>query len=159
VTPGVSSSKTAAELFGPNLLGVFHWDPTMPGPEGSGGYLVCTNQTLVPGWGYWVKMSAAYVADMTGTAVASPKTMALNKGWEQIGNPFEVDIAVSKVSITKNFVTKSLAEAYAAGWISPLFSYDGSAYQILDLTSGVLHKGQGFWVRVLVDGCSITYTR
>jgi|GEM_PF-5485905 len=159
VTPGVSSSKTAAELFGPNLLGVFHWDPTMPGPEGSGGYIVCTNQTLVPGWGYWVKMSAAYVADMTGTAVASPKTMALNKGWEQIGNPFEVDIAVSKVSITKNFVTKSLAEAYAAGWISPLFSYDGSAYQILDLSSGVLHKGQGFWVRVLVDGCSITYTR
>jgi len=159
VTPGVSSSKTAAELFGPNLQGVFHYDPTMPGPEGSGGYLVCTNQTLVPGWGYWVKMSAAYVADMTGTAVASPKTMALNKGWEQIGNPFEVDIAVSKVSITKNFVTKSLADALAAGWISPLFSYDGSAYQILDLTSGVLHKGQGFWVKVLVDGCSITYTR
>jgi len=158
VTPGVSSAKTAAELFGPNLLGVFHYDPTMPGPEGLGGYLVCTNQTLVPGWGYWVKMSAAYVADMTGTAVASPKTMALNKGWEQTGNPFPVDIPVSQVTITKNFVTKSLADAYAAGWISPLFSYDGSAYQILDLSSGVLHKGQGFWIKVLVDGCSITYT-
>ena len=159
VTPGVSSAKTAAELFGPDCLGVFHYDPTIPGPEGSGGYLVCTNQTLVPGRGYWVKMSAAYVADMAGTAVTSPKTMALNQGWEQIGNPFEVDIAVSQVTITKNFVTKSLADAYAAGWISPLFSYDGSAYQILDLTSGVLHKGQGFWVKVFVDGCSITYTR
>jgi len=160
VTPGVSSAKTAAELFGPNCLLVVYWDPTLPGPPDSGsGYLVCTNQVLTPGQGYWVRMSAPYIADMTGTAVASPQTLFLDEGWNQIGSPFDQDIAVTKVSITKNFVTKSLADAYDAGWISPLFFYDGSAYQILDLSSGVLHKGQGFWIKAFESGLTITYTR
>jgi hypothetical protein len=160
VTPGVTSAKTAAQIFGANFVHAYHWDPTLPGPDGSlGGWLFCDNQALVPGLGYWVRMSAASTVALSGTPVASPVTQAISKGWDQIGNPFETDLSVANVKIVQGTTEKSLADAKAAGWIGNAYSWNGTSYDTLDYSTGTLPAGKGFWLRVLVDGLSIKFTK
>jgi len=160
VTPGVISDKTAKEIFGANFVHAYHWDPLIPGPDGSlGGWLFVDNQTLVPGWGYWVRMSGAATVTLSGAPVSSPVTMEINKPWEQIGNPFATDLSVANVKIIKGGVEKSLADAKAAGWIYNAYSWNGTSYDTLDYSTGTLPAGKGFWLRVLVDDLSIKYTK
>jgi len=160
VTPGVISTKTAAQIFGANFVHAYHWDPTLPGPDGSlGGWLFCDNQALVPGLGYWVRMSAAADVTLSGVPVTSPVTKALDKGWSQIGNPFEISLSVANVKIVQGTTEKSLADAKAAGWIGYAYSWNGTSYDTLDYSTGTLPAGKGFWLRVLVDGLSIKFTK
>ena len=160
VTPGVISTKTAAQIFGANFVHAYHWDPTLPGPDGSlGGWLFCDNQALVPGLGYWVRMSAASTVALNGTPVASPVTQAISKPWEQFGNPFETALSVANVKIVQGATEKSLADAKAAGWIGNAYSWNGTSYDTLDYSTGTLPAGKGFWLRVLVDGLSIKFTK
>ncbi len=160
VTPGIISDKTAAQIFGPNFVHAYHWDPTLPGPDGSlGGWLFCDNAALIPGWGYWVRMSGAADVTLSGAVVASPVTKAIYKAWEQIGNPFETALSVANVKIVQGATEKSLADAKTAGWIGNAYSWNGTSYDTLDYSTGTLPVGKGLWLRVLVDGLSIKYTK
>lgn len=94
-----------------------------------------------------------------GIPVSSPQVIPLYRGWIQIGNPYEVNLPVSKVSIVKDGQIKSLQEARTSGWISYSYSWNGTSYDSLDFVSGTFYAGKGYWLRVLVEGCSIKFER
>jgi len=152
VTPGVSSSDSPATIFGTGFMSIWHWNPV------TNSYEVPT--VLLPGVGYWVKMSVDKTVVVNGNPTASPFTKAVNTGWEQIGNPFETDILWTNVTVTNGSVTKSLVDAKAAGWIGSAYSYNPSTgqYETASYSTGTMYAGKGYWFRVYTP-VTLTFTK
>jgi len=153
---GLDVTDTVKNLFGPNFIRAFRWDPTLPGPEtgSSGSYFSFDNNVPEPGKGFWVKMAAAGEVTIEGLTVGSPVSFDLTEGWEMIANPFDEEIPWTNVTIDG----MSMADAYAAGIIGRAFSWNGTTYAIADFATGTLGVGQGFWLRVKAD-CTIEFTK
>ena len=90
-----------------------------------------TNTPLTSGLGYWVKIddinkidNFRYISDK-----ASSKTIAVSKGWNFLGNPFDSNLPLANLSIKyKDGATRSYAEAIerreVAGYV---WSYESRA--------------------------------
>jgi hypothetical protein len=111
---------------------------------------------------------------ITGKVKLLPCNIALKAGWNQFGNIFynwktdntgaiatpRVDqgIAMSTLTVSYLGVTKSLADARAAGWVRDYaWRYDAelAKYVLVSATAPdaerVLHVWSGYWIRALVD--------
>jgi|GEM_PF-5770578 len=114
---------------------------------------------------------------ITGKVKIQPCTIALKAGWNQFGNIFynwktdssgtivtpRVDLGIAMSTLTVSYlgVTKTLADARAAGWVRDYaWRYDAESakYVLVSATATdaekVLHIWSGYWIRALVD-CSL----
>lgn len=149
VTPGLSTSKTPAELFGAGFSSCLRWNPATR--------LYENVSAMSPGMGDWVKMNASKFVSITGSYTAAPLTVVLPKGYSQIGNPFEFGNPWANVTITNGGITKTLPDAKTARWITPAFSQNGSVYAIVNFASDLMNPGQGYWLQALVPGCTVNF--
>ncbi len=149
VSLGIHSDADLAELFGPNFEEARRWDPL------SDGYVPVTN--LDPGEGCEVNLTAASRITLTGGPVTSPFTMETEKGWNQIGNPFSVEIPWSRVTATRNGVTKKLKKARKAGWVGRARYMDGTRLRKVRYGRDSLPVGEGYWIKVKKDGITLTF--
>ncbi|MCX5976760.1 MAG: hypothetical protein NTV33_08050, partial [Coprothermobacterota bacterium] len=123
-------------------------------------YLGRSQITLAIGKGYWLKAPTAYNLSITGQPnMESSFTISLSQGWNLIGTPYEAAIGWSTVRVHKALVLKDLNDAISAGWIkSPFYRWTGSTYAGL-VSGGAFQPKAGYWVKVLVPGCTLTFIR
>lgn len=142
VTPGVSSTIPANQIFGPNLLYCFGWDVY------NQIYVNMSYSPLSAGQGYWVKVSAPTTAYLSGGYIASGFYENTPPTWNLIGSPFERITAWTNVLVTNPAYgyTLTMPAAKAAGWIQSIFYWNGSYYEIPDL-GGWIWPGYGYWIQ------------
>jgi uncharacterized repeat protein (TIGR02543 family) len=108
----------------PDLLSVYGYHDTWSVPT-----------TLAPGEGYWVQIAHASVIPLPGTPETTPVALTYQAGWQLLGNPFDVPVAVT--SITNHSL------------ITVCYSYDPlSGWGVVDLLTGVLQPGKGYWINL-----------
>lgn len=114
------------------------------------------------GRAYWVKANSDTLFFFEG--MATPGTadfmLALDNGWNQIADPFVLNLNGNNIRVTKDAVTKTVPEAQVAGWIVPyVYYYDPAAglYGSFYLTTGSLKPHIGYWVRANVPGVSMVF--
>ena len=102
--------------------------------------------TLLPGEGYWVQVQNAVTVLLTGTPeTTAPVTLTYLAGWQLLGNPFDVPLPIS------NITNHEL--------ITVCYSYDPlSGWGVVDLTTGVLQPGKGYWINLSAP-TTLTLTR
>ena len=101
------------------------------------------------GQGYWVRFPNAASLHLAGTALAAQTySIPLQAGWNQIGDPFTVSVALSGATVLKSDGTTEGALP-ASALVSPtLFSYDttANAYVTVPAASGTLDPYSGYWI-------------
>ena len=132
---------------------IFHYDPQI------GGYVMvppCEAIDYQAGMGFWVRTYENPVEICVDVASKTEKTcIPLQEGWNQIGNPFNFEVALSNVTVKYQENEISLQQAQQNGWVSMyLFGYDTSngGYGMLDPTNGILQPWTGYWIRAYVNG-------
>jgi len=88
---------------------------------------------LVPGEAYWVQVQNAVTVPLPGTPSTAPASLTYQAGWQLLGNPFDVPLPVT--SITNHSL------------ITTCYSY-GPTWGSVDLTTGVLQPGKGYWIQL-----------
>jgi len=147
--PADYTGQTLAEVLGyaSPLLAV--WEPS------AGTYAVTPTapaDSLVAGQGYWVRFPATETIATTGTPTPTdaPFTIALNKGWNMIGDPFDGDVALSTVTVTPTGGSPQPL-AGSAAIPGPVFAYSGGLYVI----ATQLSPYEGYWVNATED-CTLS---
>ncbi len=137
-------SETQAQLS-PRLiqyapaLGSYVFYPTVPA------------DTLRLGQGYWIRFPSASYLHLTGTpaSTTSAYSIPLQQGWNQIGDPFPVDVPLSSISVV-NSAGAPVGLLGAAGTttvIQPtLYGFSGTAYTALRPSTDSLTAYSGYWV-------------
>ncbi len=120
--PFNSSNLTKSNLFPTAISNAFQYN---------NGYV--TKDTLVPGYGYWLKFPSAQSIPMLGFPV-TVETVAVTQGWNLIGS-ISTPLYVGNVT----GIGTSPASNY--------FYYDGG-YK----TTDTLKPGLGFWIKVSSSG-------
>jgi len=157
MTPGLvpgfvpASSFAGLELAdGWNLVGVPapYAASDIPGLLSCYGYTgswfaVTGSDPLQPGNGYWVEVTGAHGIAVAGPYATSPFTVNAAAPWHLLGNPFEVSVPVSSITGHEHFLA--------------IYGY-GPSWFAVDLTSGVLEPGRGYWVQLDVP-ITLTLTR
>jgi len=91
--------------------------------------------TLLPGEGYWVQVQNAVTVLLTGTPETAPVTLTYLAGWQLLGNPFDVPLPISNITNHELITT--------------CYSYDPqSGWGVVDLITGVLQPGKGYWIQL-----------
>jgi len=132
---------------------LFWWDPTLPGPNGMGGYVI--NPNLAPGKGYWMKIfGGSQVVTISGSPCQeSPFNIPLYSGWNMIGNPFLKEMSVGLILVETQGRLMTIEEAMNTGVISPFFLYNGTGYELI-FASGQFVPGKGYWVKAF-QNCTL----
>jgi hypothetical protein len=132
---------------------LFWWDPTLPGPNGMGGYVI--NPDLAPGKGYWMKIfGGSQVVTISGSPCQeSPFNIPLYSGWNMIGNPFLKEMSVGLILVETQGGLMTIEEAMNTGVISPFFLYNGTGYDLI-FASGRFVPGKGYWVKAF-QNCTL----
>jgi len=132
---------------------LFWWDPTLPGPNGMGGYVM--NPNLAPGKGYWMKIfGGSQVVTISGSPCQeSPFNIPLYSGWNMIGNPFLKEMSVGLILVETQGGLMTIEEAMNTGVISPFFLYNGTGYELI-FASGQFVPGKGYWVKAF-QNCTL----
>ncbi|MDQ2799027.1 MAG: hypothetical protein M3Y13_05220, partial [Armatimonadota bacterium] len=150
------SGQPLSAVFGITGVKLAVWQP------GAGIYAYTPNapaDTLRPGQGYWVRLTKAATLATAGTP-ADPTTdfpIALQAGWNQIGDPFLVPITLGNVHVSSGSATATFAQAAAGTPPMPLlvsglvYSYSSSAGSgkgayLLTRSDGSLQPGMGYWI-------------
>jgi len=98
---------------------------------------------LQPGEGYWLQVDQSSSVDLTGVLAASPVTLSYLAGWQLLGNPFDVPLPVTSITNHSLIIT--------------CYSY-GPAWGSVDLVTGSLEPGRGYWIN-LSAATTLTLTR
>jgi uncharacterized repeat protein (TIGR02543 family) len=88
--------------------------------------------TLAPGEAYWVQAETAVTIPLTGTPSTTPVSLTYQAGWQLLGNPFDIPLPISSLT---NY-----------GYITTCYSSYDSTWGSVDLTTGVLEPGKGYWI-------------
>jgi len=115
------------------------------------------------GLGYFVKIpegEGVPLPEGFGTTIPEePYTVALYRGWNMVGCPFNYPIQWSNVIVEMGGERLYAPDAAAAGWIGQsIFNYDSyyNRYRWRKVSDAIMKPWEGQWVRVLVDGPSVT---
>jgi len=149
VSLGIYSGDSPETIYGSGVLEVRRWDPA------SGEYVVPS--TLQPGEGCEVKMAVEADVIPTGSPVTSPYAIQLEKGWNEIGNPFSVDIPWSRIRVDRNGKTKNLKQARKAGWIGSARTMRGGSLKKVRYGQGILAVGEGCRLKAKKHGLTLTF--
>lgn len=137
------NDKTKAALW--------RWNPSLK--NGAGDYVqytpTSTLQTIDAGNGYWVLLTDPFTPQLANISApnynrANLFSMTLKPGWNQIGNPYPVDIDWDEV-------IKFNAATNASALFSQLYAFDGSGYKPLTGNS-VFQAFEGGFVKNLGAG-------
>jgi hypothetical protein len=96
-------------------------------------FAVTGSDTPLPGNGYWVEVAASATVTVEPPYASSPFTVEAAAPWHLLGNPFEVDVPVNTIAGNEHF---QVIYGYGPTWFS------------VDLVSGVLEPGRGYWVQL-----------
>jgi subtilase family serine protease len=100
---------------------------------------------IAPGQGYWVRFPQAVTVTTVGTPAPTNTSfsIALQAGWNMIGDPFNSTIPIS--SLTFNGATFSQASSTPDQLVgSAIFAYDMGSNSYVSASS--LQFGQGYWI-------------
>ncbi|MEW6219696.1 MAG: Calx-beta domain-containing protein [Thermodesulfobacteriota bacterium] len=159
--PLIPSPADTASVFGDdaNLNWMFYWtstwDEVQPAPEEFGYYSDVIGGTanaqatvVQPGLGLFVWASGlTSLTDAAGAANTSPSTtIALQAGYNLVGNPYDAMVALSSCSVTYGS-TVSYSTAVTNGWIgNALYIWDGSTYVSASWAQAVLEPWKAYWL-------------
>jgi len=100
----------------------------------SGWKVLTSSSTLEPGCGYWIQCSAAGSRIVVGAPVASPVDLSVAAGWNLIGDPFNAAVSVADIT----------------NWdkVAHCYAFEHGTWTAVDLNSGSLEPGLGYWVEM-----------
>ena len=106
---------------------------------------------LHPGSGYWVRMSKATDLYDTGTLAptGTPFSIALQPGWNMIGDPFPTAVALSSLTVRDAIGTQgTFTQAVSGGVVSgTLYAYPAGSTQYQQVgQDGSLTPFNGYWI-------------
>lgn len=159
ITPGVISSSSASQIFGPYLISCSGWNADQQC------YYNYITLPLNYGCGYWVNMAIPWTAFLTGWAVDGTQgvvAQTIYPSWNLVGNPFETAISWGDVSIMNtNGVWKTFSEALNLGWISNVFHWNRYGVYETPNYAAPIPAGYGFWLKCNLSGgiSGIAYAR
>lgn len=111
---------------------------------------------LEPGRGYLIDSSGNFTIEVQGKSVEFPYRLALNKGWNMIGVPFNGTIGINNVTVSAEHKRYSYSEAVDKGIISAfLWSYDGMDWSYLG-KNDTLVPGKAYMVEATND-CKLEF--
>lgn len=137
---------------------ISYWYSTWTGsgnPDAAGHWVGVT--TVNPGSGLFLySFMTTEPTDATGTNITDASySLYLNPGWNLIGNPYGTSANLSACNVTYNSVTKSYADAVAAGWIeSAIYIWNGTTYidyAYNDPDPAKLEPWKGYWIMAYYD--------
>jgi hypothetical protein len=145
-----SGIRTLALLPGWNLVGVSSPLPLVAVP----GFIQCfgyqngwsilgSGDVLLPGLGYWLEVVDAVDVTLPGLETSGPISVTYEAGWQLLGNPYSVPVPVTSITHWDLVMT--------------CFLY-GPAWGSVDLVTGSLEPGRGYWVN-LSAATTMTLTR
>lgn len=123
-------------------------------PAGAGFWLILPSDAYVDE--SWFTTSQGPLDGLAGFDGSKGFDIRLYKGWNMIGNPYMHSVSWRAALLTYRGVTKCLADAEAAGWVSAaVYGYGGATtgYQRIS-DRDMLEPYRGYWVRALVGGAS-----
>ncbi|MGD9487663.1 MAG: FG-GAP-like repeat-containing protein [Calditrichaceae bacterium] len=139
-------SKIPQNLFENKLLAFKTWR--------NGAYKSVPADSVIPGKGYWILSNEKIVVDMSKNkflAIDKPVSVPLEKGWNQVGNPWGWDISWNNCSFTtikgdvfgfREAIDKGLLGSGIYKWgIFPFRTYFRE-------TDDMIEPDQGFWIKV-----------
>jgi hypothetical protein len=106
-------------------------------------FSVTGSDALLPGNGYWVEVAAGAAVSVDPPYAGSPFTVNAAAPWHLLGNPFEAAVPVSTITGHEHF---QVIYGYGPSWFA------------VDLASGILDPGRGYWVQLDVP-TTLTVTR
>jgi len=115
------------------------------------------------GRGYWLYLTNAPADAVVGVAGLTPTDdveIPLTPGWNLIGHPFDEWVSWGSCMVTTGSVTKTIAQAAAAGWIQgEAYAYDEHAYVMVtpDATGDdfALRPWYGYWFMTKGPGLTL----
>jgi hypothetical protein len=117
------------------------------------------------GEGYWLHLGTARTVSYYGVDYHLGQHLPLaTVGWHLIGHPFATSVALSRCSVKHNAtgVTKTVAQAQAAGWIGlPLYEFDPATrgYRRCGFApwddNQILTPWRGYWLRANVANLTL----
>lgn len=123
-------------------------DPSVLGYTWIGTAYNSSNMPFIPGRACFVKVSRSTTIEMnTPAKIVQDLTVSLSKGWNLIADPFMSPISLSALKIKDGSTIYTMAQAVAAGLITPkAYTIDpaGTSY----LETSTLVPFSGAWVRV-----------
>lgn len=141
-----------------------HWVPTRSGTDK---YIEPgTLATLDPGLGYWLITRDSVKVRYDGTAPSLADTFELRleqaslgaAEWNQLGNPFPFNTAVTNWSVAKRDSQLTLGVAASRNWIDAnMRTWNPSTAQYT--ASGTIPRYSGFWSRLVDRDTSLQWTR
>jgi len=142
--------RTLSLLPGWNLVGVSSPLPigAVPGFMQCFGYqngwsILGTGDVLQPSLGYWLQVTDAVDVILPGLETTGPVSVTYGAGWQLLGNPWSVPIPVTSITHWDLVMT--------------CFLY-GPAWGSVDLVTGNLEPGRGYWIN-LSAATTLTLTR
>ena len=88
---------------------------------------------LTPGEAYWIDVEDAVTIPLFEPSPAGPVTLTYQAGWQFLGDPFEVSLPISSIT--------------GSTLITACYSY-GPQWSVIDMSTGVLEPGKGYWVQL-----------
>jgi hypothetical protein len=112
-----------------------------------------------PGMGMWIyTWEPDTQIDFEVTALTGNVELALQNGWNQVGNPYTFSIGTGSIRVRCGAEELSLIEAQAQGWITALlYGYEAGAYVEIDPTSGCLPAWTACWLRAYCADCTLVF--
>ena len=111
------------------------------------------------GRGYWLRLDFASAEDCEGLNVTSDVELALDYGWNLIGQPHDYPTPLADCEVSDGATTLSFADAASAGWIAdPAYFYDASGYRACSTAGGdddSLQPWYGYWLLAQTDGLTL----
>jgi hypothetical protein len=109
--------------------------------------------------GVWIyTWDADTEIDSEVTALTGNVELALQNGWNQIGNPYTFAIGTGSIRVLCGAEELSLIEAQAQGWITALlYGYEAGAYVEMDPAGGCLPAWTGCWLRAYRADCALVF--
>jgi len=141
--PGVSPSSVIGPVNTDVILAV--WNPltsayalTPTAPAGD----------VRLGRGYWAGLQSAGTLLYFGTPAPTNQNfgISVDKGWNQIGDPFLSGVPLGSLTVTSGSQTVSFAQAVSNGWIyGTVYGYTGGSSNSY-YSAGLLATGSGYWL-------------
>lgn len=99
------------------------------------------------GTGYWVKMPAGVTLETMGTPAPTtgPFTIALQKGWNMVGDPFTSPVTISSLEVDTLSSTTPVLITKSSLVSLPLYAFNGTGY-VAESSTDTIDPYAGYWV-------------
>ena len=143
--PIIPSDPRTSAVFGDDYpqYYLYEWDGQYSVPVG-----------VEVGKGYWLGLPEGGRMDVDGLLVdrTKPYVLSLARGWNMIGDPFNVPVDWARTKVCRCGDTLSVSQAAAQGWVmDALYSYSGGNYVL----ASTLRPWRSCWFPVMVDSCKL----